>query len=31
MTGHSPISVDESGIKGFISLVFLGATSLWAF
>ncbi|MEC0448208.1 hypothetical protein SRCM100730_03957 [Bacillus velezensis] len=31
MTGHSPIPVDESGVQDFISLVFLGVTSLWAY
>lgn len=31
MTGHSPIPVDEAGVQDFISLVFIGATSLWAY
>ncbi|MCY8493783.1 phage holin [Bacillus inaquosorum] len=31
MTGHSPIPVDEDGVQDFISLAFLGATSLWAY
>ncbi|KMM62223.1 holin [Bacillus glycinifermentans] len=31
MTGHSPIPVDEEGVQQFISLAFMGVTSLWAY
>ncbi|MCY8754844.1 phage holin [Bacillus haynesii] len=31
MTGHSPILVDEEGVQQFISLAFMGVTSLWAY
>lgn len=31
MTGHSPIPVDEEGVRQFISLAFMGVTSLWAY
>lgn len=31
MAGHSPIPVDEAGVQDFISLMFLGATSLWVY
>ncbi|MCA1183622.1 phage holin [Bacillus licheniformis] len=31
MTGNSPIPVDEEGVQQFISLAFMGVTSLWAY
>jgi len=31
MTGRSPIPVDEEGVQQFISLAFMGVTSLWAY
>lgn len=31
MSGHSVIPVDEEGVSTFISLAFLGGTSLWAY
>lgn len=31
MTEHSPIPVDEEGVQQFISLAFMGVTSLWAY
>ena len=31
MTGHSLIPVDEEGVQQFISLAFMGVTSLWAY
>ncbi|KND05290.1 phage holin [Bacillus paralicheniformis] len=31
MTGYSPIPVDEEGVQKFISLAFMGVTSLWAY
>ncbi|MGM0904276.1 MAG: phage holin [Bacillota bacterium] len=31
MAGYSPIPVDEEGVQTFISLAFMGGTSLWAY
>jgi SPP1 family holin len=31
MSGHGVIPVDEEGVSTFISLAFLGGTSLWSY